>query len=185
MGKFIDGIKALFAAGEVKEEDVVKLAAEIEPVEPPDQTDMAAAVKAAEAKADEAQTKAAEAIAAAEKVTLEAQTQAKSARANARTTALLSARFITPAQEEPLRAVLTALDGQTREDAGVLPVKLADGKDAPPEDLAETLVAMLQAKGAVDERYFKQISATAADEQKTTQAAVKRIAATQLPATAG
>lgn len=176
MGRLANAIKALFAAGEVQEEAVLALVAE---AEPEDQTDMAAAVKAAEAKATEAQTKAAEAIAAAEKVTLEAQTQAKSARANARTTALLTARFITPAQEEPLRAVLTALDGQTRT------VKLADGKDAPPEDLAETLVAMLQAKGAVDARYFRQISATAADEQKATQAVVERVAATNLPAEAG
>jgi len=179
MGNFIDSIKALFAAGEVKEEDVVALAAEIEPEEPKQETaDWEAAVEAAEAKAADAQAEATKAVAAAEKVTAGAALEAKVARANARVTALSASRHIIPAQEDPLRAVLTALDGQART------VKLADGTEQD-EDLADVLVGVIQAKDAVDERWFKQISASAPDEEKATEEKVERMYDSQAPATTG
>lgn len=87
-------------------------------------------------------------------------------------TALLSERYIVPAQQDGLRAIMLAL--------GVAPQTVVLSEGTEPVGLIDALIANLRAGQQIDEKYFSRQSTPATDTKKTVeQYAAEIVAATK------
>jgi len=91
----------------------------------------------------------------------EAATERTRAMVDGHVTALLSERYIVPAQQDSLRAIMLAL--------GAAPQTVVLSEGAEPVGLVDALVASLRTGQQIDEKYFSRQSTPAMDTQKTVE----------------